>query len=371
MKPNTKPANPNFSSGPCTKRPGYNLAALNTDSLGRSHRSSIGKERLQKAITETIRLLDLPEGYKVGIVPGSDTGAMEMAMWSLLGQRPVDVFAWESFGSGWGTDVAKQLKLENATTYTGAYGELPDFSKANPDNDTIFTWNGTTSGVKVENADWISDERTGLTICDATSAVFAMDIDWKKIDVATFSWQKVLGGEGGHGMLILGPRAVERLESYTPAWPIPKVFGLTKKGKLIDGIFKGATINTPSMLCVEDYLDALNWVEEIGGLSAAVAKSEDNLKVLADFVAQNDWIDFLAKTPATTSNTSVCFVLKVDADQVKSIIKLLDDEGVAYDIGAYRDAPAGLRIWCGATVEQTDLETLLPWLTWAYKQVTA
>ena len=371
MKPNTKPANPNFSSGPCTKRPGYDLSALNTDSLGRSHRSSIGKARLQKAITETIRLLDLPEGYKVGIVPGSDTGAMEMAMWSLLGQRPVDVFAWESFGSGWGTDVAKQLKLDNARTFTGVYGELPDFSKANPDHDTIFTWNGTTSGVKVNNVDWISDQRTGLTICDATSAVFAMDIDWGKIDVATFSWQKVLGGEGGHGMLILSPRAIERLESYTPAWPIPKVFGLTQKGKLIDGIFKGATINTPSMLCVEDYLDALNWVEEIGGLPAAIAKSEANLKVLADFVAQNDWISFLAKTADTCSNTSVCFELKANADQVKKIIKLLDDEGVAYDIGAYRDAPAGLRIWAGATEESSDLVNLLPWLSWAYKEAIA
>ncbi|MBU2869833.1 phosphoserine transaminase [Colwellia sp. E2M01] len=371
MKPNTKPANPNFSSGPCTKRPGYSLAALNTDSLGRSHRSSLGKARLEKAITETIRLLNLPEGYKVGIVPGSDTGAMEMAMWSLLGERPVDVFAWESFGSGWGTDVAKQLKLADAQTFTGGYGELPDFSKANPDHDTIFTWNGTTSGVKVENADWISDDRTGLTICDATSAVFAMELDWSKIDVATFSWQKVLGGEGGHGMLILGPRAVERLESYTPAWPVPKVFGLTKGGKLIDGIFKGATINTPSMLCVEDYLDALNWVDEIGGLPAAVAKSEANLQVLADFVAENDWIDFLAKTPAITSNTSVCFVLKADEDQVKTIVKLLDSEEVAFDIGAYRDAPAGLRIWCGATVEKSDLVALLPWLTWAYQQATA
>ena len=371
MKPTTKPANPNFSSGPCTKRPGYDLAALKTDTLGRSHRSSIGKDRLQKAITETSRLLDLPEGYKVGIVPGSDTGAMEMAMWSLLGQRPVDVFAWESFGSGWASDVAKQLKLENARSFTGAYGELPDFSQANPDHDVIFTWNGTTSGVKVENADWISDERTGLTICDATSAVFAMDIDWAKIDVATFSWQKVLGGEGAHGILILSPRAVERLESYTPAWPIPKVFGLVKNGKLIEGIFKGATINTPSMLCVEDYLDALNWVEEIGGLPAAIAKSEANLKVLADYVAANDWIDFLAKTPATTSNTSVCFELKADADQVKAIVKLLGDEKVAYDIGAYRDAPAGLRIWAGATVEESDIVALLPWLTWAYEQVTA
>jgi len=260
MKPNTqpsiKPTNPNFSSGPCAKRPGYDLAALNTDSLGRSHRSSIGKGRLKKAITETSRLLNLPEGYKVGIVPGSDTGAMEMAMWSLLGQRPVDVFAWESFGSGWGTDIAKQLKLDDARIFTGEYGSLPDFSQANSDHDIIFTWNGTTSGVKIENADWISDQRTGLTICDATSAVFAMDLDWDKIDVATFSWQKVLGGEGAHGMLILSPRAVARLESYTPVWPIPKIFALTKNNKLIEGIFKGATINTPSMLCVEDYLDS-------------------------------------------------------------------------------------------------------------------
>ena len=371
MKPNIKPSNPNFSSGPCTKRPDYNLAALNTDSLGRSHRSAIGKARLQKAITETSRLLNLPEGYKVGIVPGSDTGAMEMAMWSLLGQRPVDVFAWESFGSGWGSDVAKQLKLDNARTFTGEYGELPDFSEANPDHDVIFTWNGTTSGVKVENVDWISDQRTGLTICDATSAVFAMDIEWDKIDVATFSWQKVLGGEGAHGMLILSPRAVERLESYTPSWPIPKVFGLTKNGKLIDGIFKGATINTPSMLCVEDYLDALNWVDDIGGLAAAIEKSQGNLQVLAEFVEQNDWISFLAKTPETCSNTSVCFELKADEDQVKAIIKLLADEEVAFDIGAYRDAPAGLRIWCGATVEKSDLVALLPWLSWAYQQATA
>jgi len=369
MKPDSKPANPNFSSGPCTKRPGYNLAALNTDTLGRSHRSSIGKARLKKAIDDTARLLKLPEGYKVGIVPGSDTGAMEMAMWSLLGQRPVDVFSWESFGSGWASDVAKQLKLDNARSFVGEYGELPDFSQANPDHDTIFTWNGTTSGVKVADVDWISDQRTGLTICDATSAVFAMEIDWPKIDVATFSWQKVLGGEGAHGVLILSPRAVARLESYTPEWPLPKIFRLTKGGKLIDGIFKGATINTPSMLCVEDYLDALNWVEEIGGVSAAIAKSEENLQVLTEFVAENDWIEFLAKTPATCSNTSVCFQLKADAEQVKSMIKLLGDEEVAFDIGAYRDAPAGLRIWCGATVEKSDVEALLPWLSWAYQQV--
>ena len=371
MKPNVKPENPNFSSGPCTKRPGYDLSSLNIDSLGRSHRSSIGKERLKKAIDETSRLLNLPQGYKVGIVPGSDTGAMEMAMWSLLGQRPVDVFAWESFGSGWVTDVVKQLKLEDTRAFVAEYGQLPDFTQANPDKDTIFTWNGTTSGVKLDNADWISDERTGLTICDATSAVFAMDIDWNKIDVATFSWQKVLGGEGAHGMLILSPRAVERLESYTPAWPLPKVFRLTSKGKLIDGIFKGATINTPSLLCVEDYLDALSWIENIGGLPAAIEKSESNLQVLAEYVAENDWIDFLAQRSEICSNTSVCFQLKASDEQIKAMIKLLADEQVAFDIGAYKDAPSGLRIWCGATVEKSDVVALLPWLTWAYQEATA
>ncbi|WP_440873710.1 phosphoserine transaminase [Thalassotalea sp. PLHSN55] len=371
MKPNIKPQNPNFSSGPCTKRPGYTLNSLNTDSLGRSHRSSIGKDRLKKAIDETSRLLNLPEGYKVGIVPGSDTGAMEMAMWSILGQRPVDVFAWESFGAGWASDVAKQLKLDNAQIVTAEYGQLPDFSKANPDHDVIFTWNGTTSGVKVENAEWISDQRTGLTICDATSAVFAMEIDWNKIDVATFSWQKVLGGEGAHGMLILSPRAVARLESYTPPWPLPKVFRLTNKGKLIDGIFKGATINTPSLLCVEDYLDALAWIESIGGLPAAIEKSQGNLQALVEFVQEHDWIDFLAQSPEICSNTSVCFQLKASDEQIKAMIKLLADEQVAFDIGAYKDAPSGLRIWCGATVEKADIVALLPWLTWAYNQVTA
>lgn len=371
MKPSLKPANPNFSSGPCTKRPGYSLAALDTSSLGRSHRSSLGKDKLHLAIEETKRLLELPKGYKVGIVPGSDTGAMEMAMWSLLGQRPVDVFSWESFGAGWAADIAKQLKLTDARSFSADYGQLPDFSQANPDHDIIFTWNGTTSGVKVNNADWISDKRTGLTICDATSSVFAMEMDWNKIDVATFSWQKVLGGEGAHGMLILSPRAVERLESYTPSWPIPKVFALTKNSKLIEGIFKGATINTPSMLCVEDYLDALNWVDNIGGLSSAIAKSEANLQVFTEFVAQNDWIDFLAQNADICSNTSVCFQLKADAEQVKAIVKLLAAENVAFDIGAYRDAPAGLRVWCGATVEKSDLEALLPWLTWAYQEVTA
>jgi phosphoserine aminotransferase len=370
MKPSVKPTNPNFSSGPCTKRPGYDLTKLNTDSLGRSHRSALGKQRLQKAIDDTSRLLGLPEGYKVGIVPGSDTGAMEMAMWSLLGQRPVDLFSWESFGAGWVTDVVKQLKLENSRSFVAGYGELPDFSQANQDHDIIFTWNGTTSGVKVKDADWISENRTGLTICDATSAVFAMDIDWSKIDVATFSWQKVLGSEGAHGMLILSPRAVERLESYSPSWPLPKIFRLTNKGKLIDGIFKGATINTPSMLCVEDYLDALNWIESIGGLSAAINKSEQNLAVFETFVSENDWIDFLAQSADICSNTSVCFQLKATDEQIKAMIKLLANEEVAFDIGAYKDAPSGLRIWCGATVEKSDLMALLPWLNWAYKQVT-
>lgn len=369
MKPSLKPINPNFSSGPCTKRPGYNISALNLDSLGRSHRSALGKARLQKAIDETTRLLDLPDGYKVGIVPGSDTGAMEMAMWSLLGQRPVDIFSWESFGAGWVTDVTKQLKLEDTRSFVANYGDIPDFSQANPEHDIIFTWNGTTSGVKVKDADWISDKRGGLTICDATSAVFAMDIDWTKIDVATFSWQKVLGGEGAHGMLILSPRAVERLESYTPSWPLPKIFRLTSKGQLIDGIFQGATINTPSMLCVEDYLDALNWIGEIGGLSAAITKSEANLAVLAKYVNDNAWIDFLAANEDICSNTSVCLQLKATDEQIKAIIKLLANEKVAFDIGAYKDAPSGLRIWCGATVEKTDLVALLPWLTWAYEQV--
>lgn len=370
MKPTVKPANPNFSSGPCSKRPGYSLAALDTATLGRSHRSKIGKSALQKAIEDTHKLLGLPEGYRVGIVPASDTGAMEMAMWSLLGDRPVDVFAWESFGSGWLTDITKQLKLQNVNSYGADYGQLPDMSQANPDHDVVFTWNGTTSGVKVDNAEWISDQRTGLTICDATSAVFAMSIPWHKIDVATFSWQKVLGGEGAHGVLILSPRAVERLESYTPSWPLPKIFRLTKGGKLIEGIFSGATINTPSMLCVADYQDALNWVDAIGGVDAAISKSEANLKVIEQFVDKNSWIDFLASDPAVRSNTSVCLTLDASPEQVKAIIKLLDEEGVAYDIGAYRDAPAGLRIWCGATVEADDLQTLLPWLAWAYQQVT-
>jgi len=369
MKPQVKPSNPNFSSGPCSKRPVYNVNQLNIDTLGRSHRSAIGKEVLAKVCQDTASILGLPEGYKVGVVPGSDTGAVEMALWSLLGERGVDVLAWESFGKGWVTDIVKQLKIENTRTFEADYGQLPDFNQVDFNNDVVFTWNGTTSGVKVANGDWIDDNRAGLTICDATSAVFAMELPWEKLDVVTFSWQKALGGEGAHGMLILSPRAIQRLESYTPSWPMPKIFRLTKAGKLIEGIFKGATINTPSMLCVADYLDALNWINEIGGVSGAIKKSEANLAVVEKFVAENDWINFLATKTETISNTSICLTLKADASQVKEIVKLLNNEGVAFDIGAYRDAPAGIRIWGGATVEASDLEALMPWMTWAYNQI--
>jgi len=370
MQPSVKPQNPNFSSGPCSKRPGYDVSALDLATLGRSHRSSLGKAALLQACEQTAELLGLPEGYRVGVVPASDTGAVEMALWSMLGARPVDVMHWESFGSGWYSDISKQLKLADARSLSAEYGQLPDLDQVNFDNDVVFTWNGTTSGVKVPNGDWIADDRQGLTICDATSAVFAMDMPWEKLDVVSFSWQKVLGGEGAHGMLILGPRAVERLESYTPAWPLPKIFRMTKGGKLIEGIFKGATINTPSMLCVADYLDALNWVESIGGVKAAIAKSEANLAVVQQFVAKHDWIQFLAQQPSQLSNTSICLTLDASAEQVKALVKLLDQHGVAYDIGAYRDAPDGLRLWGGATVEQTDLEALMPWIEWAYQQVT-
>ncbi len=369
-KPTTKPNNPNFSSGPCSKRPGYDVANLDIGTLGRSHRSSVGKAALARACLDTAEILGLPEGYRVGVVPASDTGAVEMIMWSVLGQRPVDIFAWESFGRDWLTDATKQLTLDEVNTYTADYGLLPDMTQANPDNDCIFTWNGTTAGVKVPNADWISDARTGLTICDATSAVFAMDMPWEKLDVVTYSWQKVLGGEGAHGMLILSPRAVERLETYTPPWPMPKIFRMTKGGKLVEGIFRGETINTPSMLCVADYLDALDWVRSIGGLPGSIAKSEANLEVLSGFVQSRSWAHFLAKDATQVSNTSVCLTLDLDPDQVKQIVKLLDTEAVAYDIGAYRDAPAGLRIWCGATVEASDLKVLLPWLDWAHAEVS-
>ena len=371
MKPSIKPNIANFSSGPCAKRPGYSLANLPTNILGRSHRSSLGKARLAKAINDTKRLLGIPADYHVGILPASDTGAFELAMWNLLGARPVDTFAWESFGEGWVTDIVKQLKLKDVRSFSAPYGELPDFSQWDPKNDIVFTWNGTTSGVKVPNGDWIPDDREGLTLCDATSAVFAMEMPWQKLDVVTYSWQKVLGGEGAHGMLILSPRAVARLESYSPPWPMPKIFRMTSGGKLTEGLFKGETINTPSMLCVSDYLDALAWVDRIGGVPATIARSEANLKVLADFVAAHDWIDFLAKDAAQSSNTSVCLTLAVSEEQVKKMAKLLEAQGVAYDIGAYKDAPAGLRIWCGATGESSDLQALLPWLTWAHAQVTA
>ena len=371
MQPTQKPNNPNFSSGPCAKRPGYDVSKLQMDTLGRSHRSAIGKQALGLACVETARILGLPAGYRVAVVPGSDTGAIEMAMWSLLGPRGVDVLEWETFSATWTNDILEQLKLPNTRVIKADYGDLPDLKSVNFDNDVVFVWNGTTSGVKVPNGDWIDDNRAGLTLCDATSAIFAMDMPWHKLDVITYSWQKVLGGEGAHGMLILSPRAVERLESYTPPWPMPKVFRMTANGKLNEGLFKGDTINTPSMLCVADYLDALQWADSIGGLPGLIAKSRANLKVIEDFVAANDWIAFLAKDPATVSNTSVCMTLKASAEQVKKMVALLDAEGVAYDIGAYKDAPAGLRIWCGATVEASDLEALMPWLAWAYGQITS
>ena len=369
MQPSKKPVNPNFSSGPCSKRPGYDVTKLDTSTLGRSHRSAVGKDALGRACSETARLLGLPEGYRVGVVPASDTGAVEMALWSMLGARPVTVAAWESFGKGWLTDVVKQLKLDDVTPLEADYGLLPDLASVDFSGDLVFTWNGTTSGVRVPNGDWIPDDREGLTICDATSAVFAMELPWEKLDVVTFSWQKVLGGEGAHGMLILSPRAVERLESYTPAWPLPKIFRMTKGGKLVEGIFKGATINTPSMLAVADYLDALGWIDSLGGVSQAVARCELSLKHVADFVAANDWIHFLAQEDNTISSTSVCLTLDLADDQVKQLVKLLDSEGIAYDIGGYRDAPSGIRIWCGATVEPSDVEALMPWLAWAYEQV--
>ena len=370
-RPTRKPQIPNFSSGPCAKRPGYDVARLDLSALGRSHRSSLGKQLLGAACSETARILGLPAGYRVGIVPASDTGAVEMVLWSMLGARGVDMLAWESFGAGWVTDVVKQLKLKDVTRHEAGYGELPDLSKVNFDNDVVFTWNGTTSGVRVPHGDWIPDERAGLTICDATSAVFAMELPWHKLDVVTYSWQKVLGGEGAHGMLILSPRAVERLESYSPPWPLPKIFRMTSGGKLSEGIFQGDTINTPSMLCVADYLDALAWCERVGGVPGTIARSTANLKLIEDFVASHPWISFLARRPETRSNTSVCLSLDLPAEQVKALVKLLEKEGVAYDIGSYKDAPPGIRIWCGATVETADVQALLPWLAWAYEQVKA
>ena len=368
MQPSLKPKSPNFSSGPCAKRPGYDVSRLQLNTLGRSHRSALGKKALGLACSESARILGLPEGYRVAVVPGSDTGAIEMAMWSLLGPRGVDVLEWESFSAGWVTDIVKQLKLPNANVIKADDGDIADLARVNFDNDVVFVWNGTTSGVKVPDGDWIPADRAGLTLCDATSAVFAMELPWDKLDVITYSWQKVLGGEGAHGMLILSPRAVERLEAYNPPWPMPKVFRMKSGGKVSEGLFKGETINTPSMLCVADYLDALRWAESVGGVKGTIARSEANLKVVESFVAANGWISFLAKNPATRSNTSVCLTVDATEEQVKKMVKLLDAEGVAYDIGAYKDAPAGLRIWCGATVEAADLQALMPWLTWAYHE---
>jgi len=374
--PGVRPAVPHFSSGPCAKRPGWNLQNLKDAVLGRSHRSKIGKAKLKRAIDLTREILGVPADYRIGIVPASDTGAIEMALWSLLGPRPVTMLAWESFGEGWVTDVTKQLKLKDVTVLKAGYGELPDLSKLNPANDIVFTWNGTTSGARVPNANWIAADRQGLTICDATSACFAQPLEFAKLDVVTFSWQKVLGGEGAHGMLILSPRAVERLVSYTPPWPLPKIFRLTNNGKLIEGIFEGETINTPSMLCVEDYLDTLDWAKSIGGLKGVIGRSDANSKVVADWVARTPWIDFLGSDPAIRSNTSVCLkvvdpaiaALAPDAQAafVKTLALALEKEGVAYDIDAYRDAPPGLRIWCGATVEARDVEALTQWLDWAF-----
>jgi phosphoserine aminotransferase len=369
MKPSYKPVNPNFSSGPCSKRPGYDVNNLSLETLGRSHRSALGKNVLARVCDETAELLGLPDGYRVGVVPASDTGAVEMALWSMLGARPVDVFAWESFGNGWLTDITQQLCLEDARTFTADYGELPDMNQADPEHDIVFTWNGTTSGVRVPDGDWIADNRKGLVICDATSAVFAMELPWEKLDVVTYSWQKVLGGEGAHGMLILGPRAVERLETWSPPRPLPKIFRMTKGGKLIEGIFRGATINTPSMLCVADYLDSLGWIRQIGGVRAAIERSQRNFRVIETFVESHDWIRFLARVPEQRSNTSVCLSVDLEEDKVKQMVSLLDSEGAAHDIGAYRAAPAGLRIWCGATVEENDVKALMPWIEWAYEQV--
>ncbi|MBV7407920.1 phosphoserine transaminase [Maritimibacter sp. DP1N21-5] len=373
--PAQRPANSRFSSGPCAKLPDFNLDMLADAALGRSHRAAVGKKKLKDAIEGTREILGVPADYRIGIVPASDTGAVEMAMWSMLGARGVTMLAWESFGAGWVTDVAKQLKLD-ANILTAEYGALPDLTQIDFATDVVFTWNGTTSGVRVPNGDWIAADREGLTICDATSAAFAMDLPWDKLDVTTFSWQKVLGGEAAHGMIVLSPRAVERLESYTPAWPLPKIFRMTKGGKLIEGIFVGETINTPSMLAVEDYLVALDWARSVGGLKGLIARADANAKVIADFCAKTPWLENLATDPATASNTSVClkFVderIKDGAAFAKAVAKRLEAEGVALDIGAYRDAPAGLRIWCGGTVETANVAALMPWLDWAFNEEIA
>jgi len=371
--PSSKPVNPEFSSGPCKKHPGYDVNTLDRRTLGRSHRSKIGKERLALAISETKRILKVPDDYLVGIVPASDTGAYEMAMWNMLGERDIDLCHWESFGKGWFADAISHLNLRESVTvneHTAEYGDLPDLSKCNPKNDICFTFNGTTSGVRVEEGcDFISDNREGLTLCDATSACFAMEMPWEKLDVTTYSWQKVLGGEGAHGVLILSPRAVERIETYTPInRPLPKIFRLAKKGKIDAGIFKGATINTPSMLAVEDYIDALKWADSIGGLQGLIDISKNNLGVLEEFVEENSWINFLAKSPSTRSSTSVCLTLDLTSEQIKKFVSLLESENVALDIGGYRDAPPSIRIWCGSTIETSDVKALMPWLTWAYDE---
>ncbi len=379
IRPERRPNSPQFSSGPCTKRPGWSPEVLENAFLGRSHRAAEGKARLKSVIEEQREILGIPDDYKVGIVPGSDTGAVEMALWSMLGARPSTILAWESFGSGWASDVVKQLKLDDAEVVTADYGTLPNLNAVDWARDVVFTWNGTTSGVRVPNGDWIADDREGLAICDATSAVFAMDMPWEKLDVVTWSWQKVLGGEAAHGMIALSPRAVERLENYTPAWPLPKVFRMTKGGKLIDGIFKGETINTPSMLAVEDVLDALNWARSIGGLNGLIGRATANAKVISDFVDASDWLGFLAEDEAVRSPTSVCLKITdswfedLSSDDqskaAKALVSILAKEGAALDIGAYRDAPAGLRIWAGATVEADDLAALMPWLDWGYAEL--
>lgn len=378
-RPTHRPSRPHFSSGPCVKRPGWSVHALSGAAVGRSHRSKAGKAKLAQAIDRTREILGLPDGYRVGIVPGSDTGAFEMAMWSLLGARGVDVFAWESFGKGWVVDVTGQLRLSDVRRFEAPYGELPDLQAADPDRDCVFTWNGTTSGVRVPDGDWIDPGRRGLALCDATSAVFAQPLPWDKLDAVTYSWQKVLGGEAAHGMLILSPRAVERLTTYAPPWPLPKVFRLIEGGKLSEGIFAGSTINTPSLLCVEDYLDALDWAESLGGLEALHARADRNLRTVAEWTERTAWVDFLAAEPAIRSNTSVCLKIveagfaDLPADEraavPKRIAALLEEEGVAYDVGSYRAAPPGLRIWCGATVEHGDVEALLPWLDWAFAEI--
>ncbi|MGC4389753.1 phosphoserine transaminase [Agrobacterium sp. M50-1] len=377
VKPDVRPGNTHFSSGPCSKRPGWSLDALSDAPLGRSHRAKVGKAKLKQAIDLTREVLNVPTDYRIGIVPASDTGAVEMALWSLLGERGVDMLAWESFGAGWVTDVVKQLKLKDVRKFEADYGLLPNLAEVDFDRDVVFTWNGTTSGVRVPNADFIPADRKGLTICDATSAAFAQDMDFTKLDVVTFSWQKVLGGEGGHGVIILSPRAVERLLSYAPAWPLPKIFRMVSGGKLIEGIFTGETINTPSMLCVEDYIDALLWAKNLGGLKALIGRADANAKVIYDFIEKNNWIANLAVKPETRSNTSVCLKIvdpdvaaldaAAQADFAKGVVALLEKENVALDIGAYRDAPSGLRIWAGATIETADMEAVMPWLAWAYQ----